>query len=143
MAGTKEVLKEWIVGYMKSRDVITQHIKSIKSDSENADVFIEGALKNQYVIIQPELSDLSRLDSLKDKHIVLVTANTKENAEFLISNWQELVKYPHLSVYFVNPNSSLDKRWIILPATHDKITERKALRKGIESLYATVEPWKE
>jgi 2-hydroxy-3-keto-5-methylthiopentenyl-1-phosphate phosphatase len=143
MAGAKEVLKDWIVNYLKSRDAMTKQITSIKNDSESVDVFVEGTLKNQYVIIQPEFNDISQLSSLKDKHVVLVTANTKENVEFLITNWDALAKYQHLCIYFVNPNSSLDKRWIIYPSTHDRITERKALRKGLESMFSTVEEWKE
>jgi hypothetical protein len=141
MAEVKDILKDWIVEYVKSKDAMTRQITSIKTNAENVDVFVEGTIKTQFIIVQPELNDLGKLDSLKDKHIVLVTANTKENSEFLIEHWVELIKYPHLCVYFVNPNSSLDKRWIIFPATHDKITERRTLRKGIESLYATVEPW--
>jgi hypothetical protein len=143
MAEAKAVLTEWILNYVKSRDAMTKQITAIKQNEQDADVVVEGTLKTQFVIVQPLLTDLSKLSELKEKHVVLVTTNTKENAEFLISNWPELVKYPHLSVYFVNPNSSMDKRWVIFPATHDKITERKALRKGIESLYATVDEWKE
>ncbi len=143
MVGAKEILKEWIVNYLKSRDAMTKQITAIKPDSENVDVFVEGSLKNQYVIVQPELNDISKLSLLKDKHVVLVTANTKQNMEFLITNWDALSKYAHLSIYFVNPNSSLDKRWIIYPATHDRITERRALRKGIESMFSTVEEWRE
>ena len=142
MADARQILTDWIVEYLKSKDAMTKQITSIKNDSENVDVFVEGSLKNQYVIIQPELNDISRLDSLKDKHILLVTTNTKENVEFLITNWDAIAKYQHLCLYFVNPNSSLDKRWIIYPSTHDRITERRALRKGLESMYATVEEWK-
>jgi len=142
MEGEKEILKEWIVEYLKSKDAVTKQITAIKRDSENADVVIEGALKNKYVIVQPEFNDLSKLDFFKEKHVVIVTKNTRENVEFLITHWDVLAKNPHLSIYFVNPESSLDKRWIIFPATHNRITEKKALRKGIESLYATVEPWK-
>ncbi len=143
MTEAKEVLKEWIVNYLKSRDAMTKQITAIRSGSENVDVFVEGLLKSQYVIVQPELNDIGRLDSLKDKHVVLVTANTKKNVEFLIANWDALSKYPHLSIYFVNPHSAIDKRWIIYPATHDRITERRALRKGLESMFSTVEEWKD
>ncbi len=143
MAEAKEVLTDWILNYIKSRDAMTKQITGIKQNEQDADFVVEGTLKTQFIIVQPQLNDLSALQTHKEKHIVLVTTNTKENSEFLISNWPELVKYQHLSIYFVNPNSSLETRWVIFPATHDKITERKALRKGIESLYATVEPWKE
>jgi hypothetical protein len=137
----KAVLRDWIVEYVKSKDLLIKQITAIKQDEQNCDVVVEGTVKSQYIIVNPALGDLGSLDALKDKHVVLVTANTKENMEALIKNWDRLIQYPHLSVYFVNPNSSLDKRWVIFPATHARITERSALRKGLESLYATVEPW--
>lgn len=143
MAEAKEALKAWIIEYSKGKDALTKQITAIKEQEQNADVLIEGSVKNQYVIIQPQLAGLSKLDLLKDKHILLVTANTRENMDFLIKNWTSFIQYPHLCVYFVNPKSSTDKRWIIFPATHEKITERRALKKGIESLFTTVEPWKD
>ncbi len=142
MAETKAALTDWIVEYVKTKDVMTKHITSIKPNAPEADVVVESTLKNQFIFIQPELNDLSKLAALKDKHVVLVTANTRDNVEYLIEHWADLVQYPHLCVYFVNPNSSTDRRWVIFPATHDKITERKALRKGIESLFSTVDAWK-
>lgn len=142
MKEVKQILTDWIVEYLKSKDANIKQIISIKKNEQGADVVVEGVLKSQYVIVQPEFNDLSNLELLKDKHVVIVTANTKENVEFLIANWDVLVKQPHLCIYFVNPNSATDKRWIIFPATHERITERKALRKGIESLFSTVEEWK-
>ncbi|MEM4247548.1 MAG: hypothetical protein QXR48_02890 [Candidatus Woesearchaeota archaeon] len=142
MKEAKTVLIDWIVEYLKSKDANIKQITAIKKNEQNVDVVVEGSLKSQYIIVQPQFNDVSKLDSLKDKHAIIVTANTKENVEFLITNWDALAKYPHLSIYFVNPNSALDKRWIIFPATHDKITERRALRKGIESMFSTVEEWK-
>ncbi len=143
MAEQKQLFVDWIVEFLKNKDAVVRQITNVRKNAEGVDVVIEGSLKNQFVVVQPVLSDLAKLDALKDKHAVLVTANTKENVEFLISNWNVLAKFPHLCVYFVNPNSSTDKRWVIFPATHDRITERRALRKGLESMYATVEPWKE
>lgn len=143
MAEVEKVLRGWIIEHLKAKDVLTKQITMVKEHAEDADVVIEGMLKNQYVLIQPSLQDLSRLPCLKEKHVIIVTANAKENMEFLLNKWEEFVQYPHLAIYFANPNSPLDKRWVIFPATHDKITERKALRKGIESLFQTVEEWKE
>ncbi len=143
MAEQKQLFVDWIVEFLKNKDAVVRQITNVRKNAEGVDVVIEGSLKNQFVVVQPVLSDIAKLDALKDKHAVLVTANTKENVEFLISNWNVLAKFPHLCVYFVNPNSSTDKRWVIFPATHDRITERRALRKGLESMYATVEPWKE
>jgi len=143
MAGTKELLCDWIVGFLKSKDVNARQITAIRKNEQGVDIVVEGALKSQHIIVKPVLGELDILESLKDRHAVLVTTNSKENVEFLISNWDALAKYPHLCIYFVNPNSATDKRWVIFPATHNRIAERTALRKGIESMYATVEPWKE
>ncbi|MEM2915806.1 MAG: hypothetical protein QXT19_00385 [Candidatus Woesearchaeota archaeon] len=142
MSEAKQIFTDWIVEYLKSKDANIKQIISIKKSEQGVDVVVEGALKSQYILVQPEFKDLSMLDSFKDKHAVIVTANTKKNVEFLITNWDVLTKYPHLSIYFVNPNSATDKRWIIYPATHDRITERRALRKGLESMFLTVEEWK-
>ncbi len=143
MPEAKEALMEWIIEHVKSKDILTKQITAIKQQEQDADVVVEGVLKHQFIFIQPLLSDLSRLGQLKEKHVILVTANTKDNLEFVIAHWPELVEYPHLCLYFVNPKSALDTRWMLFPAAHDRITEREVLRKGLESLFATVEPWRE
>lgn len=141
MAEAKETLVNWIVEYVKSKDAMVKQITAIKPNAQDCDVVVEGTLKNQFVVVQPTLAGVAELGAFKDKHLVLVTTNARENMEFLISNWEKFVQFPHLSVYFVNPNSAMDKRWVIFPATHDRITERRALRKGIESLFSTVDAW--
>lgn len=131
----KEQLKNWIITYFKSKDAHTKHITQIKEDAGMADLLVEGQ-KPKAVFIQPELKEIP--PSL-GRHTVLVTLNTRENLQFVLKNWQELCKNQHLSIYFVNPQSKQEQKWVVFPATHDKITERKTLKKGLESLFATVE----
>ena len=54
----------------------------------------------------------------------------------------KLSSLPMLSIYFVNPNSSTEKKWIIYPFTHSKITEHSALKLGLMTLFESVEEYK-
>jgi hypothetical protein len=89
--------------------------------------------------------DLTRLQAvyerLGEKNVLLVTINRRQNVDMLASLWQELLNYPKLSIMFVNPYSNLEKKWIIMPHVHEKITERKALKLGLYSLLSTVEEY--
>ena len=72
-------------------------------------------------------------------NLFIFTYNTKNNLESLISMWDSIIKYKSLSICFVNQESKLEKRWIIHPYTHNKISERSALKQGLMSLFQTVE----
>jgi hypothetical protein len=139
---SRQVLKDWIIGYLKARDAVAKQIVSIAENADGADIVIDCILKKQFVIVQQILSDPCALAAFQDRHIVLVTANTRANLEFLISNWDSFVRFQHLSIYFVNPDSGLEKRWVIYPATHNCLFEKNALRKGLESIFSSVEEWK-
>lgn len=145
MADIRAVLVQFILDYLKAKDVVAKQIIAVKHNEQGVDAVVEGVLNTRFVLAMPELTDeqLKRLTGFKDRHVVLVTANTQKNLDFLINKWDELVQFPHLSVHFVNPNSNTERRWTVFPATHDRITERSSLRKGLESLFSTVEEWKE
>lgn len=61
--------------------------------------------------------------------------NTKENLNILIHNWQDFL-IDGLSILFVNPKDQ--QQWKVMPVAHNKITEKKNLRKGLESLFSQV-----
>ena len=84
--------------------------------------------------IEPELDEkvFSRLSG----ESVLVCLNSRENLEFLISHWGEIISYTGLKVMFVNP--VINEQWSLFPKTHDAITDKESLRKGLESLFASV-----
>jgi hypothetical protein len=42
-------------------------------------------------------------------------------------------------MYFVNPESATDKKWMIYPHTHHKISDPSSLKLGLESLFSTVQ----
>ncbi len=77
-------------------------------------------------------------EKIKSGSVAIVTLNKSENVDSLFSSWQSLIKNPRLMVFFVNPKSSADQKWVIIPATHELITENSVLKRGLYSLMESV-----
>ncbi len=58
------------------------------------------------------------------------------NTTFVVANWDKLSNLKGLCIYFVNPK--LNEKWLLYPFTHNQITERSALKRGLESLFSMV-----
>ena len=56
----------------------------------------------------------------------------------IVDNWSKFVNNPGFCIYFVNPNSIKDIRWIIFPYTHNKICEPSNIKSGLKSLFSNV-----
>lgn len=136
----KEGLKDWIIHYIKSRNLIENNILEIKEDLDGYDLIIKRKDKDQHILILPLLEDMAALEKkCNNKNLLVVIANTRKNLSFLLKNWLRLVTYKRLCFYFVNPKSLTEKRWIIYPHTHNAVIEKSAFKKGLEALFATVE----
>jgi hypothetical protein len=136
-------LKEWLIIFVKHKDIFHKKIKNISEDGHI--VIVEQKDTNQYFAILPNLEKSSTdqfLEKYKDQQLCFVVFNTKNNLDVVIKNWQKFSKLPMLSIYFVNPNSNTDKRWIIYPFTHSKITESSALKLGLQTLFESVDEYK-
>jgi ABC-type sulfate transport system substrate-binding protein len=79
-------------------------------------------------------------DIRKGKKTTVVTFNTRHNLSTLISFWDDAAKDRDLCIIFVNPESSADRKWIIYPYTHNKISDESSLEEGLKSIFETVEP---
>jgi hypothetical protein len=143
--GAKEYLVEWTVDFLKNRDIMLRKIEGVQKDKDGYDVYVKYKDKEQNIVVMPEVEDADALLSRfnENGHFGLVLLNTQDNFHFLIKNWERLVKFRNLCVYFINPFSSLDKRWIIYPYTHNNICESGSLEKGLKSMFDMVEPLKE
>jgi len=135
-----ENLKQWTLEFIKHKDLIQKSITSIK---ENDVIHVKSKDKEQVYVVQPEIDGFQEaIDySEKDIWVVMVCYNTKQNFYKLIKNWENLVKYRKLSVMFVNPESKIDKKWIIYPATHNSICDASSLKTGLESMFAMVDEY--
>jgi len=121
--------------------------KGISGVPEKPKVFLrtyESSIrkKEQYFIVMPFINNIDDvLTKIKeDMHFGMVTFNTKENFNVVIDNWKKLINFKHLSIYFVNPFSQLDKKWIIYPYTHSKICDEGSLKLGLKTMFEMVEP---
>ncbi|MBU0615780.1 MAG: hypothetical protein KJ601_06825 [Nanoarchaeota archaeon] len=128
-----ETLKQWAYHYIQSKDAIFKKIKSIE-DTEYG-YLIKYQDSDKKVLIKPVL------DMSNDADSNIYTYNTMDNFYFLLSNWDYFVNLK-AQICFVNPNSFLEKKWLVNPYVHDRICERSALKRGLTSLFQTVDIYK-
>lgn len=131
---TAAQLKEWVQIYLKSRDAIQKVITGF--ENLNGDFVVHKNSTDVLFLIRPEFTNT---DEIADKAVGLVVLNTKKNVNFVISKWDTLSKLKGLCIYFVNPKSN--NKWMLFPYTHDRITEKSALKRGLESLFSMVPPY--
>jgi hypothetical protein len=125
---------------------MSRSIVSIDKNKEGFDVYVKFKDKEQFVIAAPSLDDINGLLSKlknKDGNYSIVTFNNRNNFKELLNNWDKLVEFRLLNIFFVNPFSNLDKRWIIYPHTHNKICDKESLEKGLKTMFDMVEPLSE
>jgi hypothetical protein len=145
MTAIQEELMDWVEHYIKNRDLIAKQVVNIMRHEEGWSLRVVKQQGQQWYLVEPHLENAESITSRmkEETDACLVVLNTKKNVDVIATHWKDLVKYPKLCIIFVNPNSETDKRWIIFPHSHHKIIEPKTLKKGLQSLYNTVEPYKE
>lgn len=128
-----EQLSEWVKVFLQNRDVFNKVITGF--EKVNGDLLVKRSNGDLLVFVRPELDDISDV-SVRDGPSVLAVLNSKRNLDAVIKNWDVLSKKKDLCVYFINPNSN--DKWLLYPHTHNQITEKSALRRGLESLFSMV-----
>ena len=126
-------LIEWTIRFVKHRDLIKKNLIDYKILKN----FIEFEFKDKKHIyyIYPELNDGS-IKELNDELISFIVLNKKSNVKFLADNWDKFIKFQKTNIVFVN--SKVNQHWIITPFIHNKIAEKKKLKKGLMSLFDNV-----
>lgn len=132
MADEHQLLKEWVINYLRSRDTIKKEIQDIVEQ--------EGNLVIRYLDMTKKALIMPRLDnSLEiENHTLIITLNTKNNFEWMLDKWNKFITYDDLYIYFINPKINAENRWIISPYIHSKVSERSALKQGLISLFNSV-----
>jgi hypothetical protein len=128
-----ERLAEWVQVFLQNRDVFNKVITGF--EKVDGDVLVKRTNGDLLVFVRPELGDVSDV-SVRDGPSVLAVLNSKRNLDAVIKNWDVLAKKKDLCIYFVNPETN--DKWLLYPHTHNQITEKSALRRGLESLFAMV-----
>ncbi|MBD3313383.1 hypothetical protein GF345_02990 [Candidatus Woesearchaeota archaeon] len=141
-----EYLAEWMLRFLKNKDLIFRRIDDIDHDREKNTLAVsmkDGT--SQFYLIEPFIDD-SSLDSLLDKMkdqeaCSLVIYNTKENLDVVTKNWDRLARFRRdFSISFINPFSRTEKRWVVYPATHSLVTDESKIKQSLKVLFSNVEP---
>jgi hypothetical protein len=130
-------LVNWLELYLKNRDIILKKLVSIEKDNNILKANFKDKEQFFYVYLNPNLIDIELIK--KNKFSSLVLLNSEANFSFILTSWSKLISIPNLSIYFVNPLSETDKKWIIFPYTHHQISEEESLAQGLRSLFESVE----
>ncbi|MBN1544572.1 hypothetical protein JW898_03870 [Candidatus Woesearchaeota archaeon] len=137
---TTAYLVEWFVRYTKNRDLLFRKISEIKEEDDKVLVKQKDG-KTLLYYIQPFPCEFAKLaESIQQDQKGLVVYNSRENFENMMKEWKSLTEIRGLTIYFVNPFSKLEKRWIISPNIHSKISDAQSLKEGLNSMYLMVDP---
>lgn len=124
--------------FLENRDIFFKKIQEIRE--EDGKLVVVEKDKNVVYHIIPFISDIDALlDSVKEDHAGLVVYNTADNFKQMKAAWAKLVKLDDFVLYFVNPFSKTEKRWIIRPKTHHFISDKSGLVAGLKAMFETVE----
>lgn len=126
-------LLEWTIFFVKNKDILKKEIKDYKI-LKNYIEFDYGDRKHTYYVY-PQLNSELIEHSTKDTATV-VCLNKKENLKFVVDNWDKIIKNKKFSIVFVHMSSN--QRWIIYPYTHNMITEKSALKSGLQTLFEQI-----
>ena len=134
-----EFLKDWVINYVKSKDVFRKTIREIKKDV--SEIVVIHSHKEEIFYIDPFLEKIpEQLKKIKtDSHSIFVCMNTKDNFKKLLELWNELVNFNNLGIIFLNPFSKTEKLWTIFPHTHDLIADEASLKTGLQTMFEQVE----
>ncbi len=124
-------LVEWTVNYIKHRDLVLKKLKDLRVEKDS--ITAEYKTKTEVYFIMPHLAK-----EVTTRKEIIICYNTRKNFEMLLDRWDELAKN-NSKIIFVNPKSTLDTKWIIRPAIHNRICDEKSLKLGLKAMYETVD----
>ena len=142
ISATDELL-DWAEHYARNQDVHAKRILSIeKKDSALVSIHSD---KRDYFFVKHVLDNLhdfiakSGIESNDKDKFIIVVLNSRSNVDELLKAWDIASKYPKLSILFVNPKSATEKKWIIKPYIHNRISDKASLSRGILAMAQAVE----
>ncbi|MCF7866012.1 hypothetical protein K9L67_01085 [Candidatus Woesearchaeota archaeon] len=124
-------LVEWTVAYIKYKDTVFRRIESLKEDSDKIIVNLKSGHKQIHLCA--DYLDKLNIDNLSNEKISCL--NVKKNLDWLISNWNLIIS-KDLVFHFVNLDKS--ESWSINPKMHHSISEKGAIKTGLQSLFDSV-----
>ena len=129
----EEQLIEWIIRYVKHRDLIKKNLIDYKILKNHIE--FEFKDKNHIYNICENFND-EILKEVSDKYITFVVLNKMTNLNFLVNKWENFLKFSKISIIFVHPSSN--QSWTVCPYIHNRIAEHKKLKSGLIGLFDSI-----
>ena len=127
---------EWAENYVKHRDMIFGRIDKIdKQQNRLLVTYKDGSVEQILPYPDLEIVDITKIKPA----VTIITLNTKHNFDVLIKKWKSFSETKDLKMIFFNPESEIEKRWIIKPYVHNRICDDKSLKQGLKAMFDTVE----
>ena len=142
MSSLKSYLADWRITFLKNRDLVFRKIASVESPSGEPDFAVnyKDGKKQSFFVVEDIFNISHFLSKLSnDFYFSIITLNSEKNFKVLLEKWNDLIQFKSLSVYFLNPFSASEKKLILHPYTHNKISEPASLKLGLKSLFENVE----
>jgi hypothetical protein len=132
-------LKKWSLEYIKHKDAFLKQIQQI--DEKPDGYHIRFKAKEESIICNEDLgSALARVGEAK--HASIYCVNTRSNFEILTTRWHTLATNEGLTIFFINPDSQTETKWVIRPHLHNRIADEESLKTGLRAMFDTVEEYK-
>jgi len=127
-------LKEWIVHYIKQKDMMTKDLISYKEEENKVLCeYKEGRKATYYCAENLELDKLKKMPD--EETTTLVSLCNEHNFKLLVDNWNLFKTKKNLTFMFLNPD--LAEKWVIKPFVHAKIADPATLKQGLRTMYET------
>lgn len=142
-------LYEWFLHYLKQKDLHFGHIKEIKHLKKDFFFVLKvkkGEESHEFGYVSQTTTGDVDVDSIikyfheeKPNHPKLqfsyiALLNSDKNFKFLNENWDKLLEFKFLKVYFVNPSTEM-KVWAVSPFSHNFVGgSKKALKVFFDDL---------
>ncbi|MBI2545613.1 hypothetical protein HYV81_00340 [Candidatus Woesearchaeota archaeon] len=127
-------LKEWAVQYFRNKDIVARNIVSVE---QGKDVVI---LK--YKDHEEQIMPLGSLEEFNEQpsqdFIDIIVFNSHKNFKVLLDSWEHFIRFPNLKLFFINPFSEADHKWIVSPAIHHRVSDEASLKRGLQAMFDTV-----
>ena len=126
-------LLSWTEAFLRYKDAIQRKIQEIKINKEEKEIKVKQKDGTEQLYKCIDELEKTHIKEAENKRIVCL--NTKNNLNWLIENWQEL-KETETIIIFSNPKKTA--HWTVTPKTHNKITEKGAIKQGLKTLFESI-----
>ena len=112
-------------------------IKTLEQTATGFDVTEKNGSKKEYIVADTFEEVMNIYTKKQPKHpVILVTKNTKQNIDTLLTNWKSLAEHKTVHAMFVHPDENT--YWHVCPKTHEFITDKDNIKDSIYKLHSTV-----